>query len=114
MTKRPCLGLPGKECGRLTEHPSSRCPEHRRAKDRDKLADKRRRRPRIASEDLRRARVVAAHRATVGDWCPGWGRDPHPNNDLTADHPVAVAAGGAEGQALDVLCRSCNGAKGAR
>ena len=111
--KRPCLGVDG-YCGRLTDDPSSRCSEHRRVKDRAKLVAKRARRPRIASEDARRAAAVAAHRSTHGDWCPGWGRDAHPCKDLTADHPVAVAAGGSEHQALAVLCRSCNAAKGAK
>jgi len=105
MVKRPCL-----DCGRLSAE--TRCPEHRRIKDTIKLRAKRERRPRIASEDGRRARAVAAHRATVGDWCPGWNCDPHPSSDLTADHPVAVGSGGAERQPLAVLCRACNGAKG--
>jgi 5-methylcytosine-specific restriction protein A len=62
-------------------------------------------------ERKRRAAVVAAHRAEYGDWCPGWQRPAHPSTDLTADHLLAVAAGGDEGGSLAVLCRSCNGSK---
>jgi 5-methylcytosine-specific restriction protein A len=68
-----------------------------------------------AHECERRRRVVAEHRATIGDWCPGWERHPaHPSADLTADHLVEVAAGGLESGPLVVRCRSCNGARSAR
>lgn len=107
MPMRPCL-----DCGELCR--GTRCLTHQRAKDRVTLRAKRERRPRIASEDDRRAAAVAEHRRVHGDWCPGWQCEPHPSTDLTADHPVAVGAGGDEGQTLAVLCRSCNGAKGAR
>lgn len=110
MVKRPCIGLPGEECGRLTDR--GRCTEHQRAVDRKTLAAKRIRRPRLAGEDTRRANAVRAHRQTRGDWCPGWQTDPHPSTDLTADHPVDVGLGGSEGQPLEVLCRQCNGRKG--
>ena len=108
MPMRPCL-----DCGRLSS--GSRCAEHQRAKDRVVLAGKRGRRPRVSSEDARRAKAVAAHRRQHGDWCPGWGgREGHATPDLTADHPHAVGAGGGEGQALSVLCRSCNSSKSDR
>ena len=60
-------------------------------------------------------RVIARHVGLHGDWCPGYGLDPHPASDLTADHIVPLAAGGAP---LDigncaVLGRSCNSTKGA-
>lgn len=106
MVRRPCL-----DCGRIGE--GSRCTVHQRAKDTVVLAGKRARRPRLAGEDARRARAVAQHRRVAGNWCPGWGRDPHLSDDLTADHPLAVGAGGSERQALTVLCRQCNGRKGA-
>jgi hypothetical protein len=58
--------------------------------------------------------VVTEHRATIGDWCPGWERHgAHPSADLTADHVVEVAAGGAEHGPLVVRCRSCNAARSA-
>lgn len=66
------------------------------------------------AERRRRANAVAAHVARAGWWCPGYGRPRHPSRDLTADHPVALAKGGANDQELEVLCRSCNGRKGAR
>src|SRR5215203_6555287 len=62
----------------------------------------------------RRRRVVADHRAIVGNWCPGWERRPaHPSADLTADHVKEVAAGGRPDGPLVVRCRSCNAARSA-
>ena len=53
-----------------------------------------------------RAEWVAAH----GWWCPGWKRPAHASRDLTVDHILAVALGGAlfDRRNLRVLCRSCN------
>lgn len=101
---RPCL-----DCGRLTS--GSRCRrcaglvEYRRTKA------KRQRRPYTSAERTRRAKAVAEHRAAHGDWCPGWRRPAHDATDLTADHVIAVGAGGAEDGPLEVLCRVCNGRK---
>jgi 5-methylcytosine-specific restriction protein A len=67
-----------------------------------------------AGERRRRAATVDAWKAAYGDWCPGWARAGHSSADLTADHLVAVAAGGRQAGPLQVLCRSCNGAKAAR
>lgn len=54
--------------------------------------------------------AVSAHRATVGDWCPGYRRPAHAASDLTAEHGVPISRGGV----VDgVLCRSCNSSKGA-
>jgi 5-methylcytosine-specific restriction protein A len=104
MPKRPCL-----DCGALSDQ--ARCPTHRRVP----LQRKRQRRPRISqAEEARRAATVRTWRAQHGDVCPGWQRDSHPSSDLTADHTVAVGAGGAEDGPLSVLCRSCNGAKADR
>ena len=56
----------------------------------------------------RRERVVAAHVAKHGWWCPGHGKhQPHPSRDLTADHDTPVVHGGINGP-LTVRCRSCN------
>jgi hypothetical protein len=58
---------------------------------------------------------VAAHIELYGMNCPGWNRPPHASMDLTADHPVPVAAGGLPtGQAYAVLCRACNASRGKR
>jgi hypothetical protein len=66
-------------------------------------------------ETERRRRLVADHRATVGDWCPGLGDHPaHPSADLVADHVVEVAGGGPEAGPLRVLCREENGRRSAR
>jgi 5-methylcytosine-specific restriction protein A len=97
--KRPCL-----DCGQLSD--ATRCPEHRRAKGREK------RRPGYTNaERERRALVVAQWRRDRGDYCPGYNVPPHLTPDLTADHITPVAAGGAEGGPLTVLCRACNARK---
>jgi 5-methylcytosine-specific restriction enzyme A len=104
---RPCLG-----CGRSVRG-KPRCVDCQRDQDRGKAA----RRPDLHSdhhERQRRARVVADHRAIVGDWCPGWERRPaHPSADLTADHVKEVARGGRPDGRLAVRCRSCNAARSA-
>lgn len=60
---------------------------------------------------------------TVAEWvvehgwvCPGWHRPPHPSHRLSANHVVPLAAGGAPFDAanVDVLCVTCNTAKGGR
>jgi 5-methylcytosine-specific restriction protein A len=90
-----------------------RCTDCQRRKDQAKRA----RRPDLhndARERERRRRVVADHRAMVGDWCPGWGKQPaHQSADLTADHVKEVAKGGDPRGRLVVRCRSCNAAKAA-
>jgi 5-methylcytosine-specific restriction enzyme A len=104
---RPCLG-----CGRQVRG-KPRCADC--TSQRDQL--KRGRRPDLhndTAERERRRRVVADHRAMVGDWCPGWERRPaHPSADLTADHVREVARGGDPRGHLVVRCRSCNAARSA-
>lgn len=107
MPLRPCL-----DCGK--PGPGSRCRPHQAAHERGRTQ-----RPtnltRDHAEQQRRAAAVTAHRQKRGDWCPGWAdRPPHqvlPPNILTADHDVAVAAGGDPHGPLTVRCRVCNGAK---
>jgi 5-methylcytosine-specific restriction protein A len=104
---RPCLG-----CGRIIRG-KARCRDCQATQDQPKRA----RRPDLhndAAERRRRERVVADHRALLGDWCPGWaGRPAHPAADLTADHVKEVAKGGHPGGRLVVRCRSCNAARSA-
>ncbi len=59
--------------------------------------------------------MLRAWRGQHGNWCPGYQRDAHPASDLTADHIVPLAAGGAPFDIANcaVLCRSCNSTKGA-
>lgn len=92
--------------------PASRCPTHQRAADAAALRVKRERRPHSHAERVRRAGVVAAWVRVHGWVCPGWDVPEHPSGDLTAAHVVAVAAGGDEGGALGVLCRTCNSRQG--
>ncbi|MGO1049794.1 hypothetical protein [Crossiella sp. CA198] len=112
MPLRPCLGTPARRCGQLT--PAARCRTCAAEVELVRTQGKRTRRPYTAAERTRRARAVAAHRAQHGDICPGWEVPAHRASDLTADHHTPVGAGGQEGGALGVLCRSCNGRKGAR
>ena len=103
---RPCLGCKQPVRGK------PRCNDCKRVKDQAKRA----KRPDLDDhhERERRRRVVADHRAIVGDWCPGWERKPaHPSADLTADHVREVANGGRPDGALVVRCRSCNAARSA-
>jgi 5-methylcytosine-specific restriction enzyme A len=104
---RPCL-----DCGRSVRG-KPRCRDCQARLDRVKSA----RRPdmRTHAETERRRRLVADHRARVGDWCPGLRDHPaHPSADLVADHVVEVAAGGPEAGPLRVLCREENGRRSAR
>ena len=84
---RPCL-----DCGRSVRG-KPRCRDCQGTHDRAKRA----RRPDLddAHERERRRRLVADHRATVGDWCPGLEDHPaHPSADLVADHVIEVAISG--------------------
>jgi 5-methylcytosine-specific restriction enzyme A len=104
---RPCIG-----CGKAVRG-KARCRDCQATQDQAKRV----RRPDLhtdARERERRRRVVADHRAIVGDWCPGWqGRPAHPAADLTADHVKEVGAGGRPDGRLVVRCRSCNAARSA-
>src|SRR5512133_3603833 len=104
---RPCL-----DCAKAVRG-KPRCRDCQANRDRAKAA----KRPdmRTHAETQRRRRLVATHRATVGDWCPGLGDHPaHPSADLVADHVIEVAAGGPEAGPLRVLCRAENGRRSAR
>lgn len=69
-----------------------------------------------STERRRRQQTIADHLEAYGAVCPGWRREMHETSpfELTADHVLAVAAGGAQDGALEVLCRPCNSSKGAR
>ena len=103
MTLKPCL-----DCGTLST--GTRCPEHQRARGRNRTQ-----RPtnltRTTDERKRRAAAVAAHIRTHGHWCPGYRVPAHASSDLTADHVVSVAQGGDPNGELQVMCRRCNGRK---
>jgi 5-methylcytosine-specific restriction enzyme A len=98
-------------CGVVTSRAGSRCTEHARQSNRS------RHNALYSTRAWQRlsARVLRAWRGEHGNWCPGYQRPAHPAADLTVDHVVPLAAGGAP---LDigncaVLCRSCNSTKGA-
>lgn len=98
-------------CGVVTSRTGSRCSQHARQSNRT------RHNALYSTRAWQRlsARVLRAWRGQHGNWCPGYQRPAHPASDLTVDHIVPLAAGGAP---LDytncaVLCRSCNSTKGA-
>jgi hypothetical protein len=104
---RPCL-----DCGKQVRG-KPRCRDCQGRVDQVKRA----RRPDLddAHERERRRRLVADHRATIGDWCPGLEDHPaHPSADLVADHVVEVAIGGLATGPLRVLCRQENSRRSAR
>ena len=98
-------------CGVVTSRPGSRCTEHARQSNRS------RHNALYSTRAWQRlsARVLRAWRGEHGSLCPGFQRDPHQAGDLTVDHVVPVAAGGAPFDIGNcaVLCRSCNSTKGA-
>jgi 5-methylcytosine-specific restriction enzyme A len=102
---RPCL-----DCAKAVRG-KPRCRDCQANRDRAKRA----KRPDLDDHREReRRRLVAEHRATIGDWCPGLEDHPaHPSADLVADHVVEVAIGGLASGPLRVLCRSENGRRSA-
>lgn len=106
MPTRQCLS-----CGELTSKPSRHglCPDCEQARPERAVYDSARWRK------LRR-RVLTRHIATHGWWCPGWGVPAHPSRQLTIDHGDPLVFGGDpyNEDNLGVLCKACNGRKGAR
>jgi 5-methylcytosine-specific restriction protein A len=98
-------------CGVVTSRAGSRCTEHARQSNRS------RHNALYSTRAWQRlsARVLRAWRGEHGNWCPGYGRPSHRAADLTVDHVVPLAAGGAPFDIANtsVLCRSCNSTKGA-
>lgn len=115
MKLRQCRGLPGRPCAVLTSARSGRCGLHEtsasRAARNDLYADPRWHRL--------VAKILGSWRARWGWQCPGWRASPHMasrDNPLTVDHIIPVAARpdlAFEETNLQVLCRACNGRKGA-
>ena len=97
-------------CGVATSRRGSRCTVHARASNRS------RHNALYSTRAWHRlsARVLRAWRGEHGDRCPGYARAAHPATDLTVDHVVPLAAGGAPFDIANtaVLCRSCNSTKG--
>jgi 5-methylcytosine-specific restriction protein A len=98
-------------CGVITSRAGSRCTEHARQ------SNSSRHNALYSTRAWQRlsARVLRAWRGEHGNWCPGYERPAHPARDLTVDHVVPLAAGGAPFDIGNtaVLCRSCNSTKGA-
>jgi 5-methylcytosine-specific restriction protein A len=97
--------------GVVTSRVGSRCTEHARQSNRT------RHNALYGTRAWQRlsARVLRAWRGEHGNWCPGYRRPAHPAADLTVDHVVPLATGGAPFDIGNtaVLCRSCNSTKGA-
>jgi 5-methylcytosine-specific restriction protein A len=98
-------------CGVVTSRAGSRCIEHARESNRS------RHNALYSTRAWQRlsARVLRAWRGEHGNWCPGYQRPAHGASDLTVDHVVPLAVGGAPFDIANtqVLCRSCNSTKGA-
>ena len=98
-------------CGVITSRPGSRCTEHARQSNRS------RHNALYSTRAWQRlsGRVLRAWRGEHGNRCPGYKRPAHAAADLTVDHVVPLAAGGAPFDIGNtaVLCRSCNSTKGA-
>jgi len=98
-------------CGVVTSRAGGRCTEHARQSDRSRhnALHSTRAWQRLSG------RVLRAWRGQHGNWCPGYRRPAHPAADLTVDHVVPLAAGGAPFDIGNtaVLCRSCNSTKAA-
>ncbi len=98
-------------CGVATSRLGSRCTKHARQSNRS------RHNALYSTRAWQRlsARVLRAWRGQHGNWCPGYKRPAHPASDLTVDHVIPLAAGGAPFDIGNcaVLCRSCNSTKGA-
>jgi hypothetical protein len=126
MPTRPCAGpTPGRSCPTrqlVTARPGAKQPACCFGCQRERQRAKDARRPlrRTGAEQQRRRAAVAEHVAVHGYVCPGcppYGNHPHfadpVTNPLTAEHVIAVGAGGPEDGPLRVLCRSGNSALGA-
>ena len=98
-------------CGVVTSRAGSRCTDHARQSNRS------RHNALYSTREWQHlsARVLHAWRGQNGNWCPGYQRVAHRASDLTVDHVVPLAAGGAPVDITNcaVLCRSCNSTKGA-
>ena len=98
-------------CGVVTSRAGGRCTEHARQSNRS------RHNALYSTRAWQRlsARVLRAWRGEHGHWCPGYGRPAHRASDLTVDHIVPLAVGGAPFDIANtsVLCRACNSTKGA-
>ena len=110
MTKalKICLE-PG--CFGLSEQ--SRCPEHRRARERYRGSAAAR------GYDARyrrlRKQAIDAHIARYGQVCPGYGVPPHTATraELSVDHIVPLVDGGRNDPSnFQVICLTCNKRKG--
>jgi 5-methylcytosine-specific restriction endonuclease McrA len=104
--------IPPKICPGCRVPVRGQCPRCEKSKT-PRISSVQRSRPTYTRrERTRRSDVVRAWVAQNGLTCPGYERPPHPADDLTADHVVPEAVGGAPDGPLRVLCRSCNSARG--
>ena len=85
-----------------------KCPEHRNIRKKYVRKNK----PTVTYAQRKyRKNAVEAYKKIYGNVCQGYRRQPHPSNDLTADHIIATANGGDEFGQLQIYCRSCNSSK---
>jgi len=90
MPMRPCLGMPGQPCGKLTDKPGSRCERCARLHEATRRPDRPTARQRgydSAHDTLRRALLPAAY----GTPCPRCGQPMLQGQELHFGHTVARA-----------------------
>jgi hypothetical protein len=107
MPLRPCLGLIGESCGKLTAAAHSRCPDHQRRHEAARKPSARQR-GYDAEHDRTRAHLLPL---AYGKPCPRCGQPMLPGQALDLGHRVA--------RAVDPHCRadrmehaSCNRSAG--
>jgi len=82
MALRLCLGNDGQSCTRLTDHPGSRCPEHRHQRERARPSA--RARGYDYRHDMLRALLLPL---AYGKDCPRCGKPMLRGQDLDLGHP---------------------------
>jgi hypothetical protein len=101
MPTRPCLGLPGKDCGQLTTRTDSRCAACASARNRARGTRQQRGYDKQYEDERQRALASAMHCATCGQRFTV-------DNPATGGHVVAIRNGGTAADGVKPECRRCN------
>lgn len=88
MPLRPCLGLPGRPCPRLTPRPDSRCDTCASAHNRNRDARRGNRHARGYTNEHDTIRADLLAKLVPGTPCPRCGLPMWPSQRLHAGHPI--------------------------